>query len=67
MLSLDVMYQRSVQGMSGLAGAFTQAAVAPQSIRHDYGLEWITLMLALPGPIEAQLSGSRTPSPLSLV
>ena len=59
MLSMDVMYQRSVEGMSGLAGAFTQAAVAPQSIRHDYGVEWITqgVMLALPGPIKAQLSG----------
>jgi hypothetical protein len=59
MLSPDVMYQRSVEGMSGLAGAFTQAAVAPQSIRHDYGAEWITqgVMLALPGPVKAQLSG----------
>ena len=59
MLSLDVMYQRSVEGMSGLTGAFTQAAVAPQSIRHDYGVEWITqgVMLALPGPVKAQLSG----------
>jgi hypothetical protein len=59
MLSLDVMYQRTVEGMSGLAGAFTQAAVAPQSIRHDYGVEWITqgAMLALPGPVKAKLTG----------
>ncbi len=70
MLSMDVMYQRSVEGMSGLAGAFTQAAVAPQSIRHDYGVEWITqgVMLALPGPIKAQLSGIEDAlRPLSLV
>jgi hypothetical protein len=59
MLSLDVMYQRSVEGMSGLTGAFTQASVAPQSIRNDYGVAWITqgVMLALPGPIKAQFSG----------
>jgi hypothetical protein len=59
MLSLDIMYQRSVEGMSGLAGAFTQAAAAPQSIRHDYGLEWITngVMVALPGPLKIRLSG----------
>ncbi len=59
MLSTDVMYQRSVEGMSGLTGAFTQADVAPQSVRNDYGLGWIIqgVMLSLPGPMKSRLSG----------
>jgi hypothetical protein len=59
MLSLDVMYQRTVEGMSGLTGAFTQAAVAPRSVRNDYGLGWLVhgMMLSLPWPLKKLLGG----------
>ena len=63
LLSVDVMYQGSVEGMSGLTGAFTQALVAPQSVRNDYGVGWIPqgVMLSFPAhsrPVELR---SRTP------
>lgn len=58
MLSTDVMYQRSVEGMSGLTGAFTKADVDPQSGRNDYGLGWIVhgLVLSLPSALKHPLS-----------
>jgi len=59
MLSMDVMYQRTVEGMSGLTGAFTQASEAPQSVRNDYGAGWIMegIVKALPGAVKARLNG----------
>jgi hypothetical protein len=57
MLSTDIMYQRSVEGMSGLTGAFTKADVDPESVRNDYGLGWIVhgLVLSLPRPFKNPL------------
>jgi hypothetical protein len=58
MLSTDIMYQRTVEGMSGLTGAFTKADVDPRSVRNDYGLGWIVhgLVLSLPNPLKHPLS-----------
>ena len=58
LLSVDVMYQGSVEGMSGLTGAFTQALVDPQSVRNDYGAGWILqgIMQSFPAPFKARLS-----------
>jgi hypothetical protein len=57
MLSTDIMYQRSVEGMSGLTGAFTKADVDPESVRNDYGLGWIVhgLVLSLPNPLKSPI------------
>ena len=59
MLSTDVMYQRSVEGMSGLTGAFTQAEAEPDRVRHEYGLSLIIdgVVQAMPGAMKELLSG----------
>jgi hypothetical protein len=40
-LSLDWNYRFDIEGMSGIAGAFTQYLTKPYSARHDYGAAWI--------------------------
>ena len=38
LLSLQYTYRVSVEGMSGLAGAFSDALLQPDNVRNDYGL-----------------------------
>jgi hypothetical protein len=59
LLAIGVTYQRSVEGMSGLAGAFTAAAAKPLSVRHDYGLAWVIEggLQWLPGMLKARVKG----------
>ena len=58
MLSVSVTYQRSVEAMSGLAGAFTAAESDPGHVIHDFGVGWVLegVLLALPSNFKAHLS-----------
>ena len=40
-LSLEWNYRFDVEGMSGIAGAFTQSLSDPNSVHHDYGASWL--------------------------
>lgn len=40
-LSLEWNYRFDIEGMSGVAGAFTQYLTKPYSAQHDYGAAWI--------------------------
>ena len=56
MLSLQFTYRVSVEGMSGLAGAFSDASMRPGSVHHDYGA-WALLngiAQMLPGALKQQ-------------
>jgi hypothetical protein len=59
MFATDVMYQRSVEGMSGLTGAFTAAEAEPERVSHEYGLSLIVegLDQAMPGFVKERVSG----------
>lgn len=59
MFATDVMYQRSVEGMSGLTGAFTAAEAEPDRVSHEYGLSLIIegLDQAMPGFVKERVSG----------
>jgi hypothetical protein len=59
MFATDVMYQRSVEGMSGLTGAFTAAEAEPDKVSHEYGLSLIIegLDQAMPGFVKERVSG----------
>lgn len=59
MLATDIMYQKSVEGMSGLTGAFTRAEATPELVTHEYGLSLIVegLDQAMPGFIKKKVSG----------
>jgi hypothetical protein len=39
LLSLDITYRVGVEGMSGLAGALSEARECPSLIHHDYGVQ----------------------------
>jgi hypothetical protein len=40
-LSLEFNYRFDIEGMSGVAGAFTQYLAKPNDVQHDYGAAWI--------------------------
>lgn len=50
-LSLEYLYRTDVEGMSGIAGEFTQYLNKPESVHHDYGASWILqgMIQGLPG------------------
>jgi hypothetical protein len=59
MLATDVMYQQSVEGMSGLSGAFTRAEAEPEQVTHEFGLSLIIegIDQAMPGVLKERMSG----------
>ena len=63
MLSVSVTYQRSVEAMAGLTGAFTRAEADPGSVVHDFGAGWIVegVLLSLPSNLKSRLSFIREP------
>jgi hypothetical protein len=40
-LSLEWNYRFDIEGMSGIAGAFTQSLSDPNSVHHDFGASWL--------------------------
>jgi hypothetical protein len=40
-LSLEYNYRVGIEGMSGIAGLFSQYLSRPDSVHHDYGLSWV--------------------------
>lgn len=41
LLSLDYNYRVGIEGMSGIAGLFTQSLTHPESVQHDFGASWL--------------------------
>jgi hypothetical protein len=58
-ISMEYNYRLGIEGMSGIAGAFTQAINNPASVHHDFGASWIINggILSLPGVLKTYASG----------
>ncbi len=57
-LSFEYNYRVGVEGMSGIAGAFTQYLNEPTSVHFDYGASWILQgsVQWLPGAVKSSVS-----------
>lgn len=58
-LSLTFTYRNSIEGMSGVSGAFTQFLNAPDTVHHDYGLYAVLrgLFQIFPSSIKEKMQG----------
>jgi hypothetical protein len=58
-LSIDYNYRVGIEGMSGIAGAFSQQCSYPDSVHHDFGLSWLLQgsIQWLPGIIKDRTAG----------
>lgn len=59
LLSIEYNYRVGVEGMSGIAGAFSQSLSSPNRVHQDYGASWALqgLVQWLPGALKAQAAG----------
>ena len=59
LLSLEQNYRIGVEGMSGLAGAFTKQELAPEQVHFDFGLFWFLKGLTQwwPGFVKTYFAG----------
>lgn len=59
LLSISYNYRVGIEGMSGIAGAFTQSLGAPDYVRHDYGVSSVlqAVVLTSPSIIKTYLTG----------
>jgi hypothetical protein len=58
-LSVEYNYRIGVEGMSGIAGVFTQYLSEPNSVHRDYGLSWLLRgsIQWLPGFVKTYFAG----------
>jgi hypothetical protein len=58
-LSIEYNYRVGVEGMSGIAGAFSQYLSNPNLVHFDFGASWMLqgLVQWLPGPLKARIAG----------
>ncbi len=58
-LSLEYNYRVGIEGMSGIAGSFTQYLSNPNSVHHDFGISWLLkgVLLSLPGFLKTYADG----------
>ena len=58
-LSIEYNYRVGVEGMSGIAGAFSQYLSNPNLVHFDFGVSWMLqgLVQWLPGPLKVYAAG----------